>query len=371
MAALHARYGRLNWSHLLAPAENLARFGFPTSRALATSIAAGGQDLMADRGLWRIVVDQGGRLRNEGQTLQQPELADTLASIRLRGTLEFPASVAAKLVAGSRAAGGTVTDNEIRNYAAVWRPTLRVSGHGAMIHFPPPPVGSGERFKRIWQALGEGDKILAAEIPARPAVVATAAAKAGPNDDQLSGGEAPASTAFAVADGGGNAVACALTMNKPFGVRQVAKGTGIVLAANPSAGPDMSASLMPVVVVNRPVISLTRTASILYTAAAGIGDGSPANMALVLSLLLGDEQTPPQALSQTRVLVKGRTAFYEAEAGVETKTALRSQGYVPKPVASIGRINIIHCAGGLPDEPQTCQLRSDPRGYGMGAAGGY
>ena len=35
MFALYSRYGRLEWGRLVAPAENLARFGHPISRALA------------------------------------------------------------------------------------------------------------------------------------------------------------------------------------------------------------------------------------------------------------------------------------------------------------------------------------------------
>ena len=38
MAALHARYGRLRWSQVVQPAERLARFGHPISRAFAREI---------------------------------------------------------------------------------------------------------------------------------------------------------------------------------------------------------------------------------------------------------------------------------------------------------------------------------------------
>src|SRR5690606_40496386 len=40
LAALHARLGRLRWEQVVAPAENLTRFGIPTSRALARDIEA-------------------------------------------------------------------------------------------------------------------------------------------------------------------------------------------------------------------------------------------------------------------------------------------------------------------------------------------
>lgn len=40
MAALHARYGKLPWSQLLAPAEQMANFGQKVSRALHSAMAS-------------------------------------------------------------------------------------------------------------------------------------------------------------------------------------------------------------------------------------------------------------------------------------------------------------------------------------------
>src|SRR5262249_48757175 len=54
MAALHARYGRLKWSQLVSPAENLAAAGTPASRALAREVATAGDKLLNDPEVARI-----------------------------------------------------------------------------------------------------------------------------------------------------------------------------------------------------------------------------------------------------------------------------------------------------------------------------
>jgi gamma-glutamyltranspeptidase/glutathione hydrolase len=263
-----------------------------------------------------------------------------------------------------------VTEDEIRNYAAVWRPALEVSGGGATVHVPPPPVASGQRFTAIWQSLDGGRQLLDASENARPAMLAEAAAAAGIRADQNTGKRAPASTAFAVVDNRGGAVSCAMTMNQPFGVRRVAAESGVVLAATAGRDGDGTSGLMPVVVVNRPVFSLTQAVGISYAAAAGSGEIAPAAMVQTLAALLEGNHSLTRALNEPRALAGGDTAYYEANAGQPTEIALRKQGYDAKPVVGLGRVNVIFCPGGLPDEPQTCQFRADPRGYGMGVAGG-
>src|SRR5690606_10095834 len=60
------------------------------------------------------------------------------------------------------------------------------------------------------------------------------------------------STSFAVVDGKGGAVACAVTMNGAFGSGQTADGTGVVFAATPQEPLKglASAFLVPVMIVN-------------------------------------------------------------------------------------------------------------------------
>src|SRR5215470_12425336 len=76
---MHIRHGQMRWEQTVAPAERLARFGVPVSRALA-------RDLQASGGVG--LPGKGGMLA-EGNNLVQAGLAGTLGAIRQRGGGEF------------------------------------------------------------------------------------------------------------------------------------------------------------------------------------------------------------------------------------------------------------------------------------------
>jgi gamma-glutamyltranspeptidase/glutathione hydrolase len=84
MAALHARYGYLDWRMLLAPAEQIAQFGEPLTRASAAAYATGGNALLAQAAAKEIFAPRGS-LPVEGQVMPQPDLAGVLAELRLNG----------------------------------------------------------------------------------------------------------------------------------------------------------------------------------------------------------------------------------------------------------------------------------------------
>ena len=80
---MHIRHGQIRWEQTVSPAERLARFGVPVSRALSRDLQAGAA-MLGDREARRIL-----GAMNEGSTLIQPELAATLGAIRQRGGTEF------------------------------------------------------------------------------------------------------------------------------------------------------------------------------------------------------------------------------------------------------------------------------------------
>ncbi|MBT6441650.1 MAG: gamma-glutamyltranspeptidase, partial [Alphaproteobacteria bacterium] len=89
MFALYSRYGRLDWARLVAPAENLARFGHPISRALARDLSLAESELFDDRDVRRIFGDAEGLPLVEGQRLTQLDLAAVLAQVRIKGPGDF------------------------------------------------------------------------------------------------------------------------------------------------------------------------------------------------------------------------------------------------------------------------------------------
>jgi len=134
-------------------------------------------------------------------------------------------------------------------------------------------------------------------------------------------------TGFAATDGSGQAVACAVTMNGPFGAGRNATGTGVTLARAPSSGDaGLSAAFLT------PVIATDGGALSLAAAGAGGPNGTSAVGYALARLARGDSMV--------------RTGD------------LRSTGVAPNET-----VNVIACQGGL------CVALPDPGGNGLGAAG--
>ncbi|MAI49073.1 MAG: gamma-glutamyltransferase, partial [Rhodospirillaceae bacterium] len=154
MFALHARYGRLKWEALLLPAERLARFGNPVSRAFARQVAGLPDVAFADFDFRRIFAPRGKPLV-EGEVLRQEELSATLAGIRLRGPGEFYSGDLAHLLASELGsmAGITVPVDVFRGYRPKWLKTVIVDVGKNELHLP--AGQGGEWAAEIWQTLAD------------------------------------------------------------------------------------------------------------------------------------------------------------------------------------------------------------------------
>ena len=136
--ALHAKYGSRPFESLVSPAEQLARFGVPVSRALLQDLAVVAGPLIEDPNA-RAVFAPGGTPLQAGATLSQPDLGGTLATLRTAGVGDlYQGGLARKLEDGSRLAGGGMTVGDLRGGAAADR---RAAG-GA--------CGPGQRGLRAW-----------------------------------------------------------------------------------------------------------------------------------------------------------------------------------------------------------------------------
>lgn len=141
--ALHARGGgRLNFERLVSPAEAMARFGILTSRTLARDLSPVAALLARDPSAAAVFVP-GGRPLAEGDQMTQPELANTLGTIRGQGPGDlYQGALGRRIADASAAAGGTLTIEELR--AAVPQMT-RVAGVRAgndLAFAAPDPAGA-------------------------------------------------------------------------------------------------------------------------------------------------------------------------------------------------------------------------------------
>ncbi len=275
LALAHARFGRLPWPVLVAPAIALAQDGFAVDAALARSL----NGILADREsqrfpeLLRVYAPPAARNWRAGDRLVQPDLAGTLRLIAAHGPDGFyRGPVAEALVAEMQAGGGLITASDLAGYAAKVREPIHGRYRGYDIFGPPPPSSGGialvemlnmlepfdlrgmgcdspqarhlmiEAMRRGFldraRYLGDQDFV---EVPsfltAKPYAAelarqidrqrATSSIQLAPDIPVQAEGDQ--TTHFSVADGDGMAVSNTYTLEQSYGSRVMVRGRGFLL----------------------------------------------------------------------------------------------------------------------------------------------
>jgi gamma-glutamyltranspeptidase/glutathione hydrolase len=136
------KYGKRTWAESLAPAVELASKGFPLSYALAEGLK-NARDLARDPESKR-VFQKGGAFYDVGETLAQPDLAQTLARIAKNGPNEFYEGETAKRFADEMARhGGIISLADLKGYKAIERTPLQGKYKNYTIVTAPPSSSGG------------------------------------------------------------------------------------------------------------------------------------------------------------------------------------------------------------------------------------
>ena len=283
LAMTHGRYGRLPWSRLVMPSVRLAEVGFEVdadlARALNETLAKAG-DFPDFRSTFAPPARDGDSDRRwqAGDTLRQPQLAQTLRRIADGGEAAFyTGDVAKQIVATVREGGGILTEADLANYEARLRKPVRTTYRGYQVYAPPPPSSGGvalaqmlnmlepfelrregqlsaraahlmiEAMRRAYfdraRYLGDGDFVPVPDDLATKSHAATLAGsidpdRATPSESLASAAgiplaeaprEAEHTTHFSVVDADGMAVANTYTLEQSFGGMMVVKGCGFLL----------------------------------------------------------------------------------------------------------------------------------------------
>jgi gamma-glutamyltranspeptidase/glutathione hydrolase len=310
MYLLHANFGKLNEAQLIAPAERLARLGAPVSDALERDIQVVAGPLAGDPAAQGVFFYHGAPLP-PGSAMVQPELAATLARIRVDGVGAFYEGPGGRLFAdaATRAGGGVLPEAMRAAIPTFSSATVLPAGGNNAVAFLPLDGGAAAQ---LWQQSG-GD----------PNGLSGGAMRA-------TGGERPASTTFGAVDRDGNAVVCALSLNNLFGTGRIAQGTGVVLAASPNTVP------MP-----------------LLSAAIAFNPNLPAFRALA-----GGSGQQAAALAAASAI------------GAAVRDVASPERPQPGSVPDPGRANVIACSRYLPGGSESCGWAVDPRGQGLALGGG-
>jgi gamma-glutamyltranspeptidase / glutathione hydrolase len=265
--------GKFTLAELLQPAIDLARNGLPLADDMADTLPAIYKRLARWPASAKIFSRADGSPLREGDALVQSDLAATLSTIAQQGPRGFyEGPVAEKLAKAVRDAGGIMTPDDLKSYAAVIRAPVRGSYRGYDILSMPLPSSGGvvllemlnilegfplaemkqgsvaslhvmiEAMKRAYadRARYLGDPaFVSAPVLALTSKEYAAKQRASidlehatPWTDALSAlppREGSNTTHFSVVDSLGNAVSNTYTLNFPYGVGLVAEGTGVLL----------------------------------------------------------------------------------------------------------------------------------------------
>lgn len=403
--ALHAKYGNLKWGELMRPAENLARFGTEISRALGQDLKVANAEIWPNADMRETFAAPGATaLYKEGAFFKQVPLSATLARLRSRGASDlYNGQFARQFTNAAQATGPAFTYEELRAYIPEWRGTIEVPFiRDTVFHFPTPPGSAGVTAAQIAAMLSNDDRyedldeierahllveaversladrarwqrgnLSPSEIVSK-AVTARLVRDFDPEKRNPTSSVAAAPTdslaksrgaSFSIVDRNGSAVACSFTMNKPFGAQRIARGTGVVLAASPPAHQSEDALAS--------VILVRKSKSALYYASAASG-GAAAPSALVNVVangIVGSDTTLEQAIALKRVHHGGSDGITYLEKSINPVivNGLGAIGHKMAYVRNLGYVNAIFCSAGLPNKNSvSCEVKSDPRGFGLG-----
>jgi gamma-glutamyltranspeptidase / glutathione hydrolase len=264
--------GRFTLADLIAPAIEMAHNGFAFADDRAEALPNERARLVRWPSTVKIFFKADGSPVSSGDRLVQGDLAETLGAIAREGPSAFyEGPIADEIAAAVQAAGGVMTADDLRDYAAIERPPVRGTYRGYDIVSMPPPSSGGveliemlnilegydltsadqvqelhyliEAMKRAYADralfLGDPEKVQnpVARLISKDYAAAWRAtidpARATPASAIHAGGtidhEGHNTTHFSVVDRFGNAVSNTYTLNFSFGIGLVAEGTGVLL----------------------------------------------------------------------------------------------------------------------------------------------
>jgi gamma-glutamyltranspeptidase/glutathione hydrolase len=315
-ALLQASYGRLPWQRDVSDAESYAATGFAISASLANRLKNSADSIRLDAQLAHEFMDESGQIKTAGAQAASLELAQTLSAIRSAGANGFyRGAVAAKIAAYASQQGGALTADELAGYQAVQTDPRAVALGSVTVAVPVSAHGGGVFADALFKDIAAGKPVADAVKDSLARFgVATWPADLG-------------ATGFAARDASGAAVACAVTMNGPFGSAHTAADTGVTLARAPASGDAaISAAFLA------PVVATDASGNATLV---GAGAGGPAGSAAMAFAA--------QALAQG--------------SPVSTK-----QGPAPSGSAAFDTVNGIVCQAGL------CSLLAGSGPGGVGVA---
>ncbi len=399
MAVMHARHGAQRWELLLNDAERLARLGNGVSRAFAVDLASAADFVSANPALLAAFSNRSKTLAREGDVITLSELSGLISGLRRQGAgYLYSGAFANRFVEAANGVGSPITVQQLRDTLPVVVPPLAVPYGDNVAYFPPPPGGGGALSAQMWGMMTEVENYGGASQVDRVHMMAEAgqrafAARGGwmrgggvdsnelvaePQLERLMAGYSsrqhnpaaesattplsatsnPFTAGFVVADRWSSAVACSFTMNGLFGDGRMVPGTGVMLPKAPVLGADNLAAA---------IISNPFNGTVYFAGTASGGLAAPAALTRLMLETQSNGNDLEAAVAAPRVINVGvpDITYYEPSLDSATLAALRQRGHNLAAESGVGRATALLCPGGLRNEPDSCQVARDKRGFGL------
>jgi len=135
--AAHARFGKLDWADLFAPAIHVADSGFRLNPGQAGAYEMRRDVLMRTPEGRAIFLDADGNLPTSGNVLRLPQLADTLRRVAAEGVdYIYRGEWAEHFVEAVNAEGGKASLEDLRDYQPIWAAPITGSFCGHDVYGP-------------------------------------------------------------------------------------------------------------------------------------------------------------------------------------------------------------------------------------------
>ena len=168
MAALSARYGKLPWAQLVAPAEAIAQTGEAASRALARDVALGEKKLRADPRWPRCSPAPTAACWARATICGRSELAGVLGQLRAKGPNELYSGVLGQQLVAERAGDRRAADHRgLRGFQVKFYEPLGDQMGRPAVFLPQPPAAGGVSVAQMLTALEAAGGEQSRRVPGR------------------------------------------------------------------------------------------------------------------------------------------------------------------------------------------------------------
>ena len=151
------KYGTMSAAEVLQPVIDLARNGFPCSERWNTNIEGRFDNLKAYEYTLNLYTDEG-FMYEIGQTVKNPDLADTLEFIGKEGIKGFyDSEFTDKMVDYIRSVGGVLTHEDFAQYTSVMREPLSTTYQGYTVYTTTGPSNGGVALLEVLNILENFD----------------------------------------------------------------------------------------------------------------------------------------------------------------------------------------------------------------------